>query len=650
MTGALGRGYWGAARLFRHPPSWRRGTVVRWVDVSQDAIIVVVTLGVTIALFVSDRLRLDVVALMGLLALLLFGVITTEEGLAGFSNPIVLMITALFVIGAGLTETGVAEWLGKRLGALAGTDEVRVIVVIMTATAWLSAFMSSTGTVAVLLPVVTNMARRAAISPSRLLIPMAFASLLGGMLTLIGTPPNIVVSDQLRVGGLEGFHFFSFTPPGLILLAVGIAFMALVGRHLLPGARVGSAEAPESRTGRASMIGDLARDYDLPAHMHWLRVSEGSSLIKLTLQKADLRARFQLTLIGIRREMPGPGEDADPPVLPTVEFRSGDLLTVQGERADVRALSMEHGLEELPGSHAVSLAADESFAEVVIPRRSRLVGQSLRECRFRDRYRATIIAVRRLGHSAADPGDLPATRDLPLQHGDTLLLKGRIRFLRNLREERRDFVMVTEPRALEAVTLRGFKPFAALGITFAMLLLMTFGILPNVVCVLLAAVAMVLVRCLSATDAYRNVNWESVVLIAAILPMATALEKTGAMRFAVDGLIAGVGGHGPVIIMAVLFVITSGFSLVISNTATAVLVAPIAYKVALDLGHSPHAYLMTVAIAASTAFATPIASPVNTLVLNPGGYRFGDFFKVGGTLQLVMLAVTLVIVPLLFPL
>jgi di/tricarboxylate transporter len=615
--------------------------------VSQDAIIVFVILGVTIALFVSDRLRLDVVALLSLLALLLSGVISVEQGLAGFSSPLVLMIAGLFVIGSGLAQTGVAEWMGLRLASIAGSREARVMVVMMTASALLSAFMSSTGTVAVLLPVVVSMADRARLSPSRLLIPLAFASLIGGTLTLIGTPPNLVVSNQLREGGLEGFGFFSFTPVGVVLLLVGIAFMVLVGRRLLPGAPA-SAEPDSLRP--SVVLRNIAKEYDLPAHQHRLRVAAGSVLVGQTLARANLRARFGVTVIGIRRAGPTRREEDTPPLIPSVEFRADDVLTVQGEAADTRRLAAELELVELPDDGQFALAPDESLAEVVVPRRSRLVGRSLREIKFRDRYRATILAIRRAGRTGAQRGDLPASRDLRLEHGDTLLLKGRSRYLGNLREERRDLVMVTEPRTRHKVEITGTRAMLAVAITVGMLVLMTFDVVPNVVAVLLAAVAMVTLGCLSAVDAYRGINWESVVLIAAILPMATALEKTGGMRMAVDALVGSLGGKGPYLVLAALFVLTSAFSQVISNTATAVLVAPVAFKVAVDLGFAPHAFLMTVAIAASTAFATPIASPVNTLVLNPGGYRFGDFFKVGLTLQIVLLAVTLLVVPLLFPL
>ncbi len=289
---------------------------------SQDTIIVFAILAVTVALFVSDRVRLDAVALMSLLALLLSGVLSPKEGLEGFSNPIVLMIAGLFVVGGALSATGVADWLGAKLGVLAGTNEARMIVVIMVATALISAFMSSTGTVAVLLPVVGTLAYRARVSPSRLLMPMAFASLLGGMLTLIGTPPNVVVTDQLRSQGAEPFRFFTFTPPGLILLGVGVVFMATIGRRMLPGeSKAGDSEdsAPES-----AVMRDIVREYALGDQLHQLGVPAGSPAIGKTLRELNLRSKLELTVVSIRR--PGDDRPFSVPVLPTVALRSGDVL------------------------------------------------------------------------------------------------------------------------------------------------------------------------------------------------------------------------------------------------------------------------------------------------------------------------------------
>lgn len=610
---------------------------------TQDAIIVLATLAGTIVLFVSDRVRLDVVALMSLLVLMLTGVLTPTEGVQGFSNPIVLMIAGLFVVGGALSATGVADWLGGKLGVLAGTNETRLIVVVMLATAVLSAFMSSTGTVAVLLPVVGTLAHRARISPARLLMPMAFASLLGGLLTLIGTPPNIVVSDQLRSQGLEPFRFFSFTPPGVVLLAVGVAFMALVGKRLLPGGA-----APKGDDVAPSVVmRDIVREYGLRDQLHRLEVPAGAPAEGQTLAQLQLRRRFEITVIGIARSV---GSDLLAiPTLPTATLRAGDSLLVQGDAEAATRAADALGLESFPGVVDLALPGDESIAEIVITRRSSLVGRTLRQLRFRDRYRATVLAVRGVGRTLPETNSSFATHDLSLRSGDTLLITGRIKHLKHLVQERRDFVMVTEPRQPEDVKIQGAQAIAALVVTLGMLLLMAFGVVSNVVAVLLAAVCMVLFRCLDANTAYRGINWESVVLIAAILPMATALEKTGAMGLIVDAFVTGLGGHGPYVLLAALFLLTSVFSQVVSNTATTVLVAPIAYKVATDLGLSPQTFLMTVAIAASTAFATPIASPVNTLVLNPGGYKFLDYVRVGVSLQLLLLLITLVIVPWFFP-
>lgn len=604
------------------------------------------TLAASIVLFVSDRVRPDVVALLALLVLLLGGVLTVAEGLAGFADPIVLMIAGLFVVGAALSATGAADWLAVRLGAFAGTGEARLIVAVMLTTALLSAFMSSTGTVAVLLPAVGTLATRAGVSPARLFMPMAIASLLGGMLTLIGTPPNIVVADHLRSRGHEPFRFFTFTPPGLVLLALGVGFMASVGRRLLPDGttrRAGDA-APLS----GAVMRNVVHEYGLTGRLARLVAARGSRAIGRTLAELNLRADFAVTVVGITRRTPqGP---VAVPVLPTVPLEVDDVLLVLGDAAATERAAAAWSLGPTAEVETLDLPGDESIAEIVLPRRSHLVGETLREARFRDRYRATVLAVRSAGEQPHDDPTGAALRDRPLRTGDMLLLKGRIRHLKALIGERRDFVMVTEPRAPEEVSIRGFHAVAALGVTFGMLLLMTFGLVPNVVAVLLAAVAVVVLGCLDTTRAYQQVNWESVVLIAAILPMATALEKTGGMQVVVDALVSGLGDHGPWILLAALFVLTSAFSQVISNTATTVLVAPIAYEVATGLGLSPRTFLMTVAIAASTAFATPIASPVNTLVLGPGGYRFLDYVKVGVSLQLLVLAATLLVVPWMFPL
>lgn len=603
-------------------------------------------LAATILLFVSDRVRLDLVAILALLVLLLSEVLTTAEALAGFSDPVVLIIAGLFIVGAGLVQTGVADSLGRWLGRVAGTREVSLIAVIMVTAAILSAFMSSTGTTAVLLPVVVSLAREARISPSRLLMPLAFASLLGGLLTLIGTPPNIVVNNQLVAAGLVPFSFFAFTPVGLALLGLGLAFMILVGRHFLPE-RV-QAAAPTTSADESLSIADLVQAYQVAGNLFRLRIRRSSPLLGQSLLEANLTGRYGVTVIEIQ---PRPGKYALPlpakPVGPETVLNAFDILHVQGSPEAIRQLAREQDF---------AMMADEAFSdqlisqelgmvEVLLPPRSRLIGHTLHELRFRERYGVTVLAVKHVGRPVT--GDLAET---PLKFGDTLLVEGTWDKINLLREESRNFIVVDQPREMIEAQRPTRRAPLAIAIIVVMLGLITFEVVPTVTAVLLAAAAMVLTGCLSMEDAYRSMNWESVVLIAGMLPMATALQKTGGVDFIAHSLSAGLGGMGPQAVMAGLFVLTAVLSLFISNTATAVLVAPIALQAAATLSVAPHAFLMAVAVAASTSFATPVASPVNTLVLGPGGYRFADYSKIGLPMQIMMLLATLLLVPRLFPL
>jgi di/tricarboxylate transporter len=573
--------------------------------ITGDTWLVFGLLALTIILFLSERLRLDLVAILALLALMLTGLLTPGEALAGFSDPIVLIIAGLFVVGGGLFQTGVANALGNWLARIAGQNEASLIVVIMLVVALLSAFMSSTGTTAVLLPMVVSLAWNAKISPSRLLIPLAFASLIGGMLTLIGTPPNIVVSNQLAHEGLEPFGFFAFTPVGLIMLVIGVAFMASVGRRLLPDRSPSRAYAYADQADALS-LSDLAESYQLPGNVFRLRVRRHSSLVGQTLAATNLRTRYHVNVLEVQpwpdgQALPSPARPVDPNSI--IEVHA--ILHVQGKAEDVATLAREQALGILPDEEFGGrfISRELGMAEVLLTPRSRLIGQTLQQARFRDKYDVTVLAVMRLGEPLQT--GLATTR---LRFGDTLLVQGPWQKINVLREERHDFVVVGQPREM-AEALRATKRApVAVAIMVGMLALMTLNIVPTVTAVLLAAAAMVLTGCLTMEDAYRSMSWESVVLIAGMLPMATALQKTGGVQFIAHGLTTSLGRAGPLAVMAGLFVLTTIFSQFISNTATTVLIAPIAFQAALSLDASPHAFLMTVAVAASTAFATPITS------------------------------------------
>ena len=647
-----------------------------------DIFLVYAILAVTILLFVSERLRLDVVALLALLALTLSGILSAPEALAGFADPVVIMIAALFVVGEGLFRTGVAQAMGKLPGKWAGDSEVRLLVIVMALVAVLSGFMSSTGTVAVMLPVVMGLAWARDISPSKLLIPLSVASLIGGMLTLIGTAPNIVVSNHLAAMGRDPFGFFSFTPIGIAVVVVGIGFMGLVGRRFLPDRP--SPGAPRRGADDPTME-EMAGSWDLHPRLFRLRIPADSPIAGRTLADLNLPDAFGVTVLELlepgekdsslrrrlgRPPLPGMGRrrdraadeagegkprggrtaDRDPDehltaALADSVLTPGHILLVDGSADGVaRMVGRGHVVLESDDLEGDPTARDAGIAEVLLTPRSRLLGRNLKEIRFRDRYQLTVLAIKRMGELVE--GDI---RDVPLRFGDMLLVQGPWEKIRLLQREDRDFVVAMAPREMEPALQPLDRAPLAVGIMVGMMLLMTFDLVPAVTAVLLAAVAMVVSGCVGAADAYRSVNWESVVLIAGILPVATALENTGGMQLIVDGLGSALEGSGPLLLLVALFVLTSALSQVISNTATAVLLAPIAFQLAVGIGAAPEPFMMTIAVAASTAFATPVASPVNTLVLGPGGYRFGDFFKVGVLLQLLVLAVTVVLVPLLFP-
>ncbi|WP_129674534.1 SLC13 family permease [Candidatus Chloroploca sp. Khr17] len=615
-----------------------------------DILIVLSILLATIILFVSDRLRLDVVALLALLALTLTGILTPAEASAGFGDTVVILIAALFVVGEALLQTGVAASISRWLGRVAGTSELRIMVMLMVVVAPLSAFISSTGTVAIMLPVVVALARRARISPSRLLIPMAYAALIGGMLTLIGTPPNLVASEALANAGRAPFGFFSFTPLGLLVLGVAVIFMALVGRHLLPTRVQPPADAPDARND-ALTSAELIDAYAVKDDLVSLRVRPTSPLIGKSVVESTLSTAYDVTLLAsypwqLDREAPGKARAVNA----NTRFAAGDLLDLQAPTAQAERMATELELDVLPSPlESGHLNTGLLVVEVALTPRSSFLGRSVVDLAVRSRFGVNVLGVQRLGQPLKD-----AFAQEPLRFGDTLLVAGPMPTLAPLVRDQRyygDFVIAAVPPQLEAeqeTTMASQAPVAII-ITLLMLIVMAGGWVPTMTAALLAAVALVLTGCVKVTEVYKRMSWESLVLIAAMLPMATALNKTGGTALIAGGIVETIGPLGPLALIAGMFLLTTIFSQFISNTATAVLMMPIALEAASKLGVGPEPLLMTVAIAASTAFATPIASPVNTLILTPGGYRFADYARAGLPLQMLVLVICMIFVPLLFP-
>ncbi len=623
-------------------------------------------LAITIVLFITDLLRVDVVAILALLALLLTGLITVDQALAGFANSTVITIAVLFVVGEGLFRTGVADWLGDQLLRLAGNSELRLLIALMVGTALLSGFLSNTGTVAVLLPVVVAAAWRIRSTPSKLLIPLAFAASIGGMLTLIGTPPNIVITNALKDAGLRPFGFFEFSLIGVPLLLLTVAYMILWGRRWLPARRISTVDGEPALSPE-----ELAEAYHLERGLSRLRVRRGSSLVGQTLAQAGIGRDYGVTVVQIERAQAHfPSEPASTRPLDTIADTLGlfhrdhgvstpgadtvvyvdDVLLVEGaqEMIDRMAVRYNLGLQpaDLSGAEPPTefLSREIGIAEILITPRSALIGKTIVEANIAEKYNVYVLGISRRGQPLED---VPLT-GIELTFGDALLVRGAWQSIDIMAREARNFVVVGKPEGMAAV--RGLSPrsFVAIAAMVGMLLMMLTGIVPTVVAVLITGLVMILGGCLNMEEAYRAINMESVVLIAAMLPMSTALEETGGAAFMANGLVDTLGAFHPLLLLAGIFLMTTAFTQVISNTATTVLVAPIAIQAAANMGMAPHPLMMMVAVGASSAFLTPIASPVNTLVMTPGNYRFGDFMKSGLPLLILFLLVSLALVPLIW--
>jgi di/tricarboxylate transporter len=615
-----------------------------------------IALGILVAaivLFVTEWLRVDVVAIGVMVALMLTGLLTAPEAIAGFSNPAVLTIAALFIVGGGVMQTGLAASIGEAILKVAGTGQGRLTVVIMTAVACLSAVMSDTGTVAVLLPAIISLGASTRISPSKLLIPLSFGSLLGGATTLIGTPPNIIVSDILREQGLQPFGFFSYTPVGLVLFASGVLYMLFIGQRLLPDTK------PRQEVQRVESPQELVALYRLPDNLFRLRVRRESALAGKSLFEARLGQEHGMTVLDVLRPDNSHGLQTKPrwaagkqpgytsiSPSPDTILRSGDVLISQVDPTEIGhlAASMNLGVQPAHSLDETSLISSEvGVAEVLLPPRSSLLGKSLVDVQFGTVYQLTVLGINRPG--VEEPLDLKETE---LRFGDTLLVQGPWKNILDLRQKRRDFVVMGQPEQTLGAPARVKAPLAAL-VLFGMLVIMITDLVPLATASMLAALVMILTGCLTIDEAYEAVDWKSIVLIAGMLPMATALEKVGLVNLAAQGFTQGLGNFGPMIVLGGFFLLTSIFTQVLSNTATTVLLAPIALASAIQLGVQPYAFLMGIAIAASMAFASPVASPANTLVMGAGHYRFSDYIRVGLPLIFITLLAGMLFIPLVFP-
>ncbi|MBL0935429.1 MAG: SLC13 family permease [Rhizobiaceae bacterium] len=604
-----------------------------------DLAIVLLLLAAAIVMFATGRPRMDVVALIMIVALPLTGVIGVEDALAGFSDPNIVLIGALFVVGEALVRTGIAQRLGDWLVKRAGRSEARLIVLLMIVVAGIGSFMSSTGVVAIFVPIVLRIARNAAIPAGRLMMPLSVAALLSGMMTLVATAPNLVVHGELVRNGFAGFGFFAFTPFGLPLLALAILYM-LVARRFL-----GRSDAPTEMVRRPA-LGDFVKTYGLEGREHRFRVGPASPLVSDRLSAFDLRGSEGVNIIAIERT----GRFGRQLMRPRAESRieAGDVMLIdaQSPQIDIDALASRYGLQRLAlGNAYFSDRAEEiGMAELLVAPDSRVVGKTVVEARLRSVTDLAVIGIRR-GREAIDA---PVT-EVALQGGDTLLVIGPWRAITRLPGGAERLIVLNAPIEMDDVAPAAHRaPHAAI-ILLVTVLFMATGIVPNVVAALLGCLMFGLFGCIDMNAAYRSVHWQTLILIVGMLPFSIALQRTGGIDIAAEWLLATVGEASPRFVLATLFALTAVLGLFISNTATAVLMAPVAIALAGSLGVSPYSFAMTVALAASAAFMTPVSSPVNTLVVGPGNYRFFDFVRIGVPFTLIAMVVTILLVPLVLP-
>lgn len=612
-----------------------------------------VILAISAIFFAVGKVRSDLVALCALVCLILSGVLTPQEALSGFSNPVVIMMVGLFVVGGAIFHTGLAKKISGKLLSLAGDNEVRLFVLLMVVTAVIGAFVSNTGTVALMMPIVVSLAAKTKMSASRLLMPLAFASSMGGMLTLIGTPPNLVIQETLVDAGYTPLSFFSFFPIGVICIAVGIIVLLPLSKLF-----VSRGEGKKNKRKRGKTLAELVKEYRLDEKLSIYQVTSKSNAKGMTLAELDIQKEYGLTVLEVRNE-----KSTQHGVIRNVEQKlagpdtmlcEGDMIYLSGSRRQAQIFAEEHRLRRVVKEKAGNATGNGSLAfydigiaEILLMPNSRLINRRLKNSGFRGIYNVNVMGIRRNGEYITE--NLPEVCLLP---NDVLLVQGTWTNIGRLSDEADNWVVLGQPLEEAAKVVIDYKAPIAGGIMLLMILLMVIDSIPiaPVTAVMVAGILMIATGCIRNMEAaYKTINWESIVLIAAMLPMSMALEKTGVSMVISNYMVGALGPLGPHAILAGIYFTTSLLTLFISNTATAVLMAPIAITAATGIGISPYPLLFAVTLGASMCFASPFSTPPNALVMKAGQYTFMDYVKVGLPLQIIIGIVMIFALPLLFP-
>ena len=614
-----------------------------------------IILVITVALFIWGRVRADIVALTALAALLVLGILTPAEALAGFSSPIVIMMIGLFVVGGAIMQTGLAKLTGNKLMALSRGNETITFLLVMLVTSFIGAFVSNTGTVALMMPIIMSIAAGSGMQSSRFLMPLAFAGSLGGMLTLIGTPPNLVIDEVLTESGYQPLAFFSFFPVGIIVIAIGIIVLMPLSKIFLSKKQSGK----KKKQGKS--LDDLVDEYQLLDNLHRYIVpsrrpfaaidenGEQMDIVGKTLKDLSIQKKYGVSIIEIRNEKKsrlGLVKDVSQNMAKSSStIQVHDTLYIIGEEEKMKRFASDYGLRKMKDVKIDFY--DLGLTEIVVMPTSNFAGLRIGEANLRKRFGINVLGVKRGDEYITD--NLIATK---LHVGDMLLVQGEWTNLAHLATDTSNWVVIDQPEKTADKVLLDYKAPVAAAIMLLMIAMMVFDFIPvaPVTAVIIAGLLTVFAGCFRNVEAaYKTINWESIVLIAAMMPMSTALEKTGASALVSQGLVESLGSMGPTALLAGIYFTTSLMTMFISNTATAVLMAPIALVAAQQVGVSPYSFLFAVTLGASMCFASPFSTPPNALVMKAGGYTFMDYVKVGLPLQIIIGVVMTFVLPLLFP-
>jgi di/tricarboxylate transporter len=609
--------------------------------------LMLIILTITIVLFVWGKFTPDIVALVSMLSLFLFGILDLNETLSGFSNPTVIMIASLFIIGEGLSQTGWTALAGKKLIEWAGKSVPKLLVIITFGAGLLSGFVSNTGTVATLLPATISSAWSIGTMPSKILMPMAFGSNTGGLLTLTGTPPNIIANNALIESGAHGFSFFEFSLIGVPLLIIAILYFRFIGFKLLPNHKTNNKPVDINTT-----LHKWIEAYKIENDYYQLRIRSVSPLINTQIREWNFENDYQVNIIRLKRRHPNVLKGNQPFIEfphPETEMRYHDILTVKGDTEAINKLMIKFRLGLLPTEPVQDelrnnlINQEVGMAEVLVTQKSFLVGKNIKLNRYFNRFGIQLLATSR--HQKPFIGET-----MKVESGDGFIIRGQWQDIEQLKDQHENIVICGSPEGMsknvDNITTKSYIALAALII---MIVLLVIDLVPGAIAALISAGLVLLTGCVPIVKAYKSISWMSVIMIAAMIPMGIALQKTGTAQLIANGIISFLGDANPIYLVAGIFLLTTMFSQFINNSATAVLMAPIVILAAKTLEVAPEPLMITVAISASTAFLTPIGTTTNAMVLTAGGYKFSDYFKVGFPLLLLFLTTTIILVPLIWP-